>query len=535
MSGKLFKLISTRKSTEPLGPTHKNALNPQNQEDISAAIHTYAKDLCLCSERSARDLIPYSVAQKLGVLPLALIDLGSRELLNVASFNDAEQELAASLKFLTNKEVRITHCAKEVVELAVFMAYQGDEFALKNKLSLISQQDQGGKSSWIQGSNLEFRRSEGAAGILSALTDFAISQQASDLHFIPMSDGCHVSIRIHGELRSHQQAICSAHMHAQLIARLKVLARLDTTQRQVAQDGSFRVPVQERFVDIRVGIMPTIHGEKAVLRFFGLQQVLALEALGFSAECLDMLETFLIKQEGALLVSGPTGSGKSSTLYALVHELSKRNLSCVTIEDPVELQIAGVAQTSVNSKAGNDYADCLRAVLRQDPDCILLGEMRDKASAEIALQAAITGHLLLSTLHARSVHEIILRLRHFKLDPLTIAQALGLLINQRLLPRLCAKCKVIDLAASQSSGFTVYQEVGCAECCYSAYSGQVLVYEMLQIDAALADKLAKGRIPGRAKSAGTRPGYYPLTTCLEKQLAAGMISARQFQTLIQSL
>lgn len=523
MSGKLFKLISKGKSTSAEG-------GAQVLNDPSSSPQAYAKRLSVCSESSARDLIPYNLAHKLKVLPLAIIDLGGQELLSVAACSQADGDFLSKLKFLTDREVRVAQCDNEVLELAIFMAYQGDELALKGKLENIKQQDSSQKAAWSALENLEFRRSDGAAGILTALTDFAISQHASDLHFVPKMDGCHVTIRIDGELRSHPHPLCSAGMHAQLIARLKVLSGLDTTQRQVAQDGAFRVPVQSKMVDIRVSIMPTIHGEKAVLRIFGLQRALELRALGFNQECLDMLESFFERQEGALLVSGPTGSGKSSTLYAIANELSRRNLSCSSIEDPVELVLPGVAQTSINPKAGSDYADCLRAVLRQDPDCILLGEIRDRASAEIALQAAITGHLVLSTVHARSVREIILRLRHFKLDPLTIAQALNLLINQRLLPRLCAKCKVLDLIASQNFAVHAYQQVGCAECSYSGFSGQVLAYEMLVIDADFSEKLAKGRIPGNTRPLQFRPGYYPLTTCLEKLLAEGMISAKQFES-----
>ncbi len=498
-----------------------------------SSVRSYARDLCLCSDRKARELVPYNIAEKLRILPLALIDLKSREMLSVAAVNESDSELIASLRFLTGKDVRITACEPQALDLAIFMAYQGDDTTLERTVQAIKRNDLQVQSDQ-SALRLEFRHSEGAAGLLSALTDYAISKQASDLHLMPKNDGCHVKIRISAELRSAAKPVCSLALHAQVISRLKVLAGLDTTVRNLAQDGSFRVPLKDRSIDVRVNIMPTVHGEKAVLRFFGLDSVIELADLGFEPEALELLELFFTKQEGALLVAGPTGSGKSSTLYAIAHELSQRNLSCASIEDPVEVLLPGVAQTAINPKIGLDYADCLRSVLRQDPDCILLGEIRDKPSAEVALQAAITGHLLLSTVHARSIHEIILRLRHFKVDALTIAQALGLLVNQRLIPKLCASCKVLDLKTSQLLGKNVFQQVGCAECDYSGFCGQVLAFEMLWVDHNFAKRLAQGRIPQGSKEKCSAKGYFSMQACLEKLLGAGRISFKQYQSMLES-
>jgi type II secretory ATPase GspE/PulE/Tfp pilus assembly ATPase PilB-like protein len=285
-------------------------------------------------------------------------------------------------------------------------------------------------------------------------------------------------------------------------------------------------------VHVRISIMPTVHGEKAVLRLLGCEGLRPIEALGFDERALSFISAFCGRADGAALLAGPTGSGKTTTMYAIMQRLQSRNLSLISIEDPVEIRLDGVSQTSVNEQLGLTYAHCLRSVLRQDPDVILLGEIRDEESARIAFQAALTGHLLLATVHARSVAEVFLRLRSLQLDDLSIAQGVNLLVCQRLLPRLCEHCKVIDLANANMLEHNVYQPVGCRRCDYSGFEGRVLAAEALEIEPALSKKLASGAISfGDVSRHTPDKNYSPMLRSLEKLLRAGKISMDQFLSL----
>jgi general secretion pathway protein E len=236
-----------------------------------------------------------------------------------------------------------------------------------------------------------------------------------------------------------------------------------------------------------VSILPTVHGEKVVLRLIATQSLATLEALGLSEAALSYFNTYLDRSEGLILLSGSTGSGKTTTLYAALSQLSKRNLNIVAVEDPVEYYVTGVTQTAIDERIGLTYPTVLRAILRQDPDVVLIGEIRDNESAQIAIQAAMTGHLMLSTVHARSAAEVVTRLRFLGVDPLSLVQALQLSVNQKLFPKLCQQCKVIDLAASRTFGADVYKAVGCPRCSHTGASGQIPAFEILEVRGQVAE------------------------------------------------
>ncbi|MBN8548376.1 MAG: Flp pilus assembly complex ATPase component TadA, partial [Deltaproteobacteria bacterium] len=244
----------------------------------------------------------------------------------------------------------------------------------------------------------------------------------------------------------------------------------------------------------------------------------------------EMLERHAQRSEGAILFAGPTGSGKTTTMYALLQNLVAQNLSVVSIEDPVEIQIPGVAQTSVDEKRELGFSSCLRSILRQDPDVILLGEMRDEESAKIALQAALTGHLLLTTVHARDAIEVLLRLRALQADLLSVAQAVSLIVCQRLLPLLCSHCKVVDLTAPTTHSVEVFRAVGCAHCDYSGYTGRTVVTECLEMHASLYEILVHNELHKLSRKNFPIEHYVPLSLGLEKLLNAGSIPWTAFNS-----
>jgi general secretion pathway protein E len=319
-------------------------------------------------------------------------------------------------------------------------------------------------------------------------------------------------------------------VHRQLISRIKVLCSLDTATQAKPQEGAFVIPVQSHKVYLRISIFPTTFGEKAVMRLLGSCGLKTLDTLGLPQNVLAFLQNTLPVRDGAIIFVGATGSGKSTSLYAALDYLRQTNRNLVTIEDPVELNIPGIAQTSLDYKQGLSYPAALRAVLRQDPDVIMLGEIRDSESAETAFQAALTGHLILSTVHARNVFEAFMRLSTLNVDSFTLSQALRLVVAQRLLPALCRPCKVFDLKGSNQLGFEVYKAAGCPACEHSGYSGQVLAAEALLIDDTLRTELAQKNFAAQALLSKLNSGnYYALKDSLLDLLRAKQISIQEYE------
>lgn len=352
----------------------------------------------------------------------------------------------------------------------------------------------------------------------------ALRAAASDVHLESTPAGLAVKYRIDGVLDSvtHVNGITLAE---QVISRLKVLAELDIAERRVPQDGSFRVSAQEREIDLRVSIMPSAHGEDAVIRILDKQAMLSehgkltLETLGFDARSLEGMRELIEAPYGMLLVTGPTGSGKTTTLYAALAETHTGRDKVITIEDPVEYQLSGILQIPVNEKKGLTFARGLRSILRHDPDKIMVGEIRDRETAEIAVQSALTGHLVLSTVHANSVYDVFGRFTHMGLDPYALASALNGIWAQRLLRVNCLSCcKPFTPAASEFARFNLSDEQvqrfrfargsGCGDCRGTGYKGRVAVAEVLKLTDELrelvVDKQPVRRIKEIANSNGTR-------------------------------
>lgn len=485
------------------------------------------RNLVRCSSSEARELLSYERALALEVLPLAVMSETGHL---IAAAGDSEDlETIAALRFATGRQVRLIPISRPQLRDAIFSAYHGDDKVLQEKVlelrsaspsSMTSQEDR-------------FRSAAGdAARFLTALVDYAIARDASDVHLVPTREGARLSLRLNGELLSHNDAACTTHQHMQLVARVKVLSGLDSTVRSVPQDGSFTLMAGGREVGVRVSVMPTLHGEKVVLRFPQRSRPRTIAGLGILRTARTSLERFLTMDEGAAFFAGPTGSGKTTTLYASISHLAARGLSAVSIEDPVELPLDGVAQTSVNEKCGATYAACLRAILRQDPDAIMIGEIRDRESASIAMQAALTGHLVLTSVHARGTFEVMLRLRNLGVDDLTLAQAGRLIVCQRLVQTLCDSCKVIDLSTT-THRMEVFKRVGCALCDYTGYGGSSLAVELVEIGGEISELLFTGRLwdaPERFRDLINVTGRESLTALLE----SGSLDLAQFERIASS-
>jgi type IV pilus assembly protein PilB len=330
---------------------------------------------------------------------------------------------------------------------------------------------------------------EGTLDLVNGLIGRAVNARASDVHLNPQPREVLVRFRVDGVLRD--DAPIDKRLEAAVAARVKVMAQLDIAEKRMPQDGSFVVYIDGRPVDVRAAVLPTKHGEQVVLRILQREQKMELPALGMSPDMEAVFLRGISQPYGAVLTCGPTGSGKTTTLYAALDRLNDGERSIATIEDPVEYQLPGVMQTEVHARINLTFARGLRTILRADPDVILVGEIRDEETAQIAIQAAMTGHLVLSTLHTNDAAGAIARLRTLSVDPDLLAGSINCIVSQRLARRLCSHCReeyaptqeqitsmnLISAAASP----TLYRANGCLQCGGTGYSGRVALYELMPV------------------------------------------------------
>jgi general secretion pathway protein E len=329
---------------------------------------------------------------------------------------------------------------------------------------------------------------------------------ASDIHIEPYERHSSVRFRVDGTLREVVQP--NRALHAALISRLKIMAELDIAERRLPQDGRISLRIGTRAVDVRVSTLPSAHGERAVLRLLDKSEGrLSLEALGMQGVVLQKFEQLIAQPHGIVLVTGPTGSGKTTTLYAALSRLDAGRNNIMTVEDPIEYELAGVGQTQVNPKIELDFAKALRAILRQDPDIIMIGEIRDFETAQIAIQASLTGHLVLATLHTNDAASAVTRLTDMGVEPFLLSSSLLGVLAQRLVRKLCPRCKqAAHPGAADANPSAVYQAVGCVHCGHSGYAGRSGVFELLVTDdgirAQIHNRAAEADVRSAAQTAG---------------------------------
>ncbi len=333
--------------------------------------------------------------------------------------------------------------------------------------------------------------------LVNSIIFTAVQKRASDIHIESREKGVVIKYRVDGVLGEAMDLI-DKKFQLPIISRIKVMSDLDIAERRVPQDGRFRLKIKDKTIDFRVSIMPRVYGEDAVIRILDKEMIteaiteLKLELLGFSVEVLEKFKRYIVMPYGMVLVTGPTGSGKTTTLYAALTEIKSPEDKIITIEDPVEYQINEITQIPVNEKKGLTFARGLRSILRHDPDKIMVGEIRDPETAQIAIQSALTGHLVFTTVHANNVFDVIGRFLHMKVDPYSFISALNCTLAQRLVRILCPSCKKAvhyDSMQLRESGFdpkeyenqVFYEAVGCPECAYTGYQGRTAIAELLEL------------------------------------------------------
>ena len=372
--------------------------------------------------------------------------------------------------------------------------------------------------------------------LIQTIFQDAIQVRASDVHIEPGENVLRVRQRVDGILQ--EQIIDGRRVAGALVTRLKLMSSLDIAEKRLPQDGRFSLKIRDKSIDVRLSTMPTQHGESIVLRLLDQSaNLMTLDTLGMSPHMRARFTDLIERSAGMLLVTGPTGSGKTTTLYSAVNHLNQSDTKIITVEDPVEYRLDRVNQVQVNPKIGLDFARVLRTTLRQDPDIILIGEMRDQETASIALRAAITGHMVFSTLHTMNAIATVNRLLDLGVEGYMIAAAVHGIIAQRLLRRVCEQCSQpaepdahqsawleAHVGRERASQYEFRLGAGCTYCNLSGYRGRIAVYELLELDRALGDAIRRGDLTGFADAARTRPGYVSLGHSALSLAAEGVTS-----------
>ena len=436
-------------------------------------------------EPSAVEQLKPSVARMYGVAPVR-VDDQSIDLLAKDPFNN---NIIDDLTFHLNKDVNLVVCDPDYIDTLLRQSYGEEDSSLDDLLSEIRGVD------FQEGADREDADVSAMVNetpiirFVNLVLQQAIKDKASDIHFEPFEDQFRIRYRIDGAL--YEMAPPPKNLAAPVIARVKVLSNLNIAERRIPQDGRIKMTIAGRPVDLRVSTLPTQFGESVVLRVLDKSVVnLDLEKLGMSDEILHRIRSLVAKPNGIFIVTGPTGSGKTTTLYSALKEVNKIETKILTAEDPVEYEIDGIMQVAVNQAVGLTFAKALRSFLRQDPDKILVGEIRDLETAQIAIQAALTGHVVLATLHTNDAPGAVTRLIDMGLEPFLIAASLEGILGQRLVRKVCTACrtayepeaKLIDQLGAdplEIADKQFYYGKGCAECSQTGYRGRQGLFEMM--------------------------------------------------------
>ncbi len=371
----------------------------------------------------------------------------------------------------------------------------------------------------------------------------ALQRRASDIHIETQDDGVHVKYRVDGVLQPAMRPLAKQ-FHSPIISRIKVMAELDIAEKRVPQDGRFKLRVPGKTIDFRVSIMPSVHGEDAVIRILDKESIseqfteLRLDILGFPEQELRRFRKYITEPYGMVLVTGPTGSGKTTTLYAALSEIKTIEDKIVTIEDPVEYQLRGITQIPINEKKGLTFARGLRSILRHDPDKIKVGEIRDPETAQIAIQSALTGHLVFTTVHANNVVDVLGRFLNMGVEPYQFISALNCVLAQRLVRLICVHCRrpatvtaemllesAMDPVLASTAQF--YEGAGCIECGGTGYKGRTAICELLDLSDHIRDLILERRPTSEIKKAAREEGMRFLRDSAVEQVLLGRTTLRE--------
>jgi len=466
-------------------------------------------------DQTARDGVPEQIARRHRVLPLRLTD----SYLELGTANPLDIDAEKALAFATAREIRLFLLAPSKISEKLDEMYRSDK-AIDKLLEGMGDQEVTTLPEAAAPEELNISEADASQKPVVRLVDMIISEgilsRASDIHVEPEEGGVSVRYRIDGVLRQVMKIPRQAGLP--LISRIKIMSSLDIADRLRPQDGRARVAVNGQPIDLRVSTLPAQLGEKVVIRILDSRAtVKSLDTLGLNPGEAEAIKRLLENHEGILLVTGPTGSGKTTTLYSAINQIKGEGVNIVTVEDPVEYRMQGIVQVQVQEKAGLTFAAALRSILRQDPNVVLVGEIRDKETAQIAVQASLTGHLVLSTLHTNDAANAVTRLVDIGVESYKIAASLRGVVAQRLMRRLCPTCKEVWMEAPPErlrrwvpTGTPLYRAGGCPDCAMTGYRGRFSILEILTMTAELERLIAAGEAADRIAEAAQRGGMKSL-------------------------
>lgn len=477
------------------------------------------------------NLVPPNILKKHKMIPFEYSRTGMN-VLRVAMSDPMNMAAMDDINIITNLQVEPVVATPRDVMLALDRYYGQAEVNsaleeyVKEKTSQMAEQED------IYSDDIN---NSPIVQLVKTMIEQAVRQRASDIHIEPMEKQVRVRYRIDGAL--YEKAAYNISLLPALVARVKIIGGMDISEKRKPQDGRITQVVDRREFDIRVSILPTVYGEKIVMRLTS-KNALSREKsqLGLKPHDLQKFDHILKNPHGILLVTGPTGSGKSTTLYTALSELNKEDVNIITVEDPVEANIDGINQVQVNNKADLTFASALRSILRQDPDIIMIGEIRDQETASIAVQASITGHLVVSTLHTNSAASTITRLVDMGIEPYLIADSTVGVIAQRLVRRLCPDCKRAKKADAEDlemlmrkpdEDLTIYEPCGCAKCDGTGFRGRIGVYEIMEVTPQLKHIISKGGEVEAIKAQALKDGMHTLRMSATELVLDGTTSVQE--------
>jgi type IV pilus assembly protein PilB len=444
--------------------------------------------------------VPKEMVEKKLVLPYRI----EEKRLSLMMADPLDWETIDDIAFSTGFKVRVAVATESCILRAIEKYYPSEEktwdilkeFTNYNDAEFIQDEAKEADDKAFIKSLYKLSEAPPIVKLVTMINADAAKSRASDIHIEPRGKYVQVRYRVDGELRNALKY--PGHIHDSVVSRIKILSNLDITNRRVPQDGRSAFRFDGRNYDLRVSTLPSIYGEKIVLRLLNssVEQV-TLSHLGIPESVLKQFITLINSPQGMLIITGPTGSGKTTTLYAVLRQLMSESGNIITIEDPVEYKLAGITQVGVNDAVGLSFSTALRSILRQDPDIILVGEIRDRDTADIAMRAALTGHLVLSTLHTNDTVATITRLKDIGLEPYLINSSVIGIVAQRLVRKICCNCRVeTSLPDELQTGelppiSSCYKGMGCSECQHTGYKGRVGIYELLVLDANLKRLIAQ--------------------------------------------
>jgi type IV pilus assembly protein PilB len=517
-------------------------LKKLGEDDITHALADYLSmdyvrldDISKIDMETAR-ILPENISKRFCLIPIGEKDnhiiVAMADPLNVIAIDTIALKMKRQIKVVISSPVEIRHAIETI--------YHGSDVE-EQQLRDIVEIEIGGKEDKLDSECEGESEAEATKPPVIRFVDLLLSQavksRASDVHIEPQERSMIIRMRIDGVLRDMVPP--ARKMQAAVLTRIKILSEMNIAERRLPQDGRFKMKTSGRDIDVRVSAIPTIYGEKIVLRILDTSSASHdIAELGFEPKLLEEFKTILAQPHGIIIVTGPTGSGKSTTLYSALNYLKDPTRNITTVEDPVEYRLAGINQIQIKHEINLDFAKCLRAILRQDPDIILIGEIRDKETVEIAIKASLTGHLVLSTFHTNDAPSAISRLMYMGIEPFLLGSSLNLIIAQRLVRKICEHCKEpvtlseevlkrLNIDLNQNKEAVFYHGKGCNLCGNTGCMGRLPIFEFLVMDNEMRDKLVNRATESEVRALSRQKGYGGLLDSGVSKMLQGLTTAEE--------